>query len=309
MLRILVISLFVANLVLLGFQDSKPPPPQEPAVVTRAVEDDSIPTIYLFSEMMENRDLMAGNRQCFSLGPFHSVEDKDETRNRLTELTINISERQTQALVEKGYWVYMPPYESLLAANRALLSLQALGLKDIGIIYDGEWQYAISLGYFLRQSNALRRKKALEDRGHMPLIRVKRQAEPRYWLEYEQEIGSDLIALDFRDRPNDFMQRPLPCPEQEVTDKPSINPLEDIDEIIASLEIDENSEASSAADSLEEETPAPPGEDVQAETESGGETPPVDDNEPAGERGDEAQDDQASENDAESDDGSGSGEA
>ena len=117
MLRILVISLVVANLLLLGFQDSEPPPPAEPAVVAVVTEDDDLPTIYLFSEMMENRDLMAGNRQCFSLGPFHSVEDSDETRRRLTELTINISERQTQALVEKGYWVYMPPYESLLEAS------------------------------------------------------------------------------------------------------------------------------------------------------------------------------------------------
>lgn len=293
MLRILVISLFVANLLFLGFRGSKPPPAPESKVVAAPVEDNSIPTIHLFSEMMENRDLMEGNRQCFSLGPFHSVEDKDETRGRLTELTLNISERQTQALVEKGYWVYMPPYESLLAANRALLSLQALGLTDIGIIYNGEWQYAISLGYFLRQGNAFRRKEALEDRGYSPLIRVQRQAEPRYWLEYEQEIGSDLIALDFRDRPNDFMQRPLPCPEQVASAAPFNEPTEIAGEPTASVQTDEDAEALSnpeAGDNPPEETDAPADGGDQAEGEGAEGTSTNDTGESSDDNGGETQD-------------------
>jgi len=270
MLRILVISLFVANLLLLGFQGSQPAPPPEPAVVTTVVEDDGIPTIHLFSEMMENRDLMAGNRQCFSLGPFHSSEDRDETRNRLTELTINISERQTQALVEKGYWVYMPPYDSLLEANRALLSLQALGLKDIGIIYDGEWQNAISLGYFLRQKNALRRKKDLEDRGHSPMIRVQRQAEPRYWLEYEQVIGSDLVALDFSNRPNDFMQRALPCPEESGFPIVAVDPAPLVENLVQAQMGDVDIEAESSENGVADQEA-----NVESLPEDDGTTEPV----------------------------------
>ena len=64
----------------------------------------------------------------------------------------------------------------------------------------------------MRQENALKRKKGLEDRGYEPLMRVQRQAESRYWLDYEQDPGSDLIALDMQNRPNDFMQRSLPVP-------------------------------------------------------------------------------------------------
>ena len=216
MLRIIVISLFVANLLLLGFQSSKRATRPEAVQVRTVVEDSSIPTIYLFSEIMENRDLMAGNRRCFSLGPFHSEEDRIDVRTQLLEVSASISERQTQALVEKGYWVFMPPYISLLEANHELLSLQALGLNDIGVIYDGDWKNAISLGYFLRQENAVRRKKGLEDRGYAPLIRVQRLAEPRYWLDYEQNSGSDLISLDMQNRPNDFLQRAVPCPEQNI---------------------------------------------------------------------------------------------
>ena len=215
MLRIAVISLLVANLLLLGFQGSKPAVEPETIAKQTAVEDSSVPTIHLFSEMIQDQDLFSGNRRCFSLGPFHSSEDKYEIQILLEDVSANISERETLALVEKGYWVYMPPYESLLEANQALLSLQALGLKDIGVMYNGDWQNAVSLGYFLRQENALRRKKDLEERDFAPMIRVQRQSETRYWLDYEQNPGSALIAIDMQDRPNDFMRRSLPCPEQD----------------------------------------------------------------------------------------------
>lgn len=222
MLRIIVISLFLVNLLLLGFQSSKPTVETKPTVLSstaasRSVaEDSNVPILHLLSELMQNEDLMTGNRRCFSLGPFYSIEDRDEIRTRLLAVSDSISERQTHAMIEKGYWVYLPPLASLLEANQVLFSLQALGLKDIGIIYDDEWKNAISLGYFLRLENAQRRKKGLEDRGYTPLMRVRREAEPRFWLEYEQKPGSEFIALDMNNRPVDFMQRTLPCQEQEM---------------------------------------------------------------------------------------------
>ena len=235
MLRIIVISLFVANLLLFAFQSSKPEVEPENVSDQAVVDDADIPTIHLFGEMMQDQDLMSGSRRCFSLGPFHSSVDRDDIRTRLLEVSANISERQTQALVEKGYWVFMPPYLSLLEANQELLSLQALGLEDIGIIYSGDWKNAISLGYFLRQENALRRKKGLEDRGYAPLMRVQRQTEPRYWLDYELMPGSGLLSLDMQDRPNDFMQRSLPCPQQntfEMISEDSQSPVDDINQVV-----------------------------------------------------------------------------
>jgi len=231
MLRILVISLFVANLLLLAFQGSKPAVEPETRVTQTVVKDTGIPTIHLFSEILQDQGLLADNRQCFSLGPFHSSEEMDETRARLLEVSTRISERQTQALVEKGYWVFMPPYTSMLEANEELLSLQARGFEDISIVYSGDWKNAISLGYFMRQENAARHKKALEDKGYEPLMRVQRQSEPRYWLDYEQTPGSGLIALDMKNRPNDFMQRALPCPEEdlfEITGADAQEPAEDL---------------------------------------------------------------------------------
>jgi len=257
MLRLIVISLFVANLLLLGFQVNKPVVQEETPVIQAVAEDPNIPTINLFNEMMQDQKLMSGNRQCFSLGPFHSSEGRDEIFARLQDVSTSISERQTQALVEKGYWVFLPPYISLLEANQVLLSLRALGLEDVAIIFDGGWKNAISLGYFLRQKNATRRKKGLEERGYEPQLRVQRHTEPRYWLDYEQHPGSGLIALDMQNRPIDFMQRSLPCPEQDVFDAVAVTPQAPADDITqaqipensAETVLDENSEIEPEASS------------------------------------------------------------
>jgi hypothetical protein len=229
MLRIIVISLVVANLLLLGFQATKPDPePVKTAAPKRLSGDPRIPTIHLFSEIVEDEGLLSGGRRCFSIGPFYSLEDRDALLATLERVSNGVVERETEALVEKGYWIFMPPYISLLEANRELLSLKALGLSDVGIIYDGEWKNAISLGYFLRQENAQRRKGDLEKRGFEPRMMVRRQSEPRYWLDYEQSPGAELPVIDMQDRPNDFMQRPMPCPET-----PMVTAAEPVDEFTA----------------------------------------------------------------------------
>jgi hypothetical protein len=228
MLRILVISLFVVNLLLIGIWDKQPEVEKKAAAKSVSTQSSNIPTIHLFSEMIEDQDLLSDNRRCFSLGPFHSTDDLDIVYASLTEVSVTLSERQTQALVEKGYWAFLPPYSSLLEANEVLLSLQALGMKDIVVIYNGEWTNAISLGYFLRQENAVRRKNSLEERGYTPKIRVQRQSEDRYWLDYEQTPGSDLVALDMQDRPNDFMQRTMPCPARKIVEEPPSQVVEDV---------------------------------------------------------------------------------
>jgi hypothetical protein len=226
MLRIIVISLVLTNLLLLGFQASKPDL-QEQTPMTRSVTGDTdVPTMHLFEEMIGDQALMSGTRQCFSLGPFHSAEDRDQLRMQLKGKVAGYSERQTQALVERGYWVYIPPYDSLLEANQGLISVRALGLEDIAIIYDGEWENAISLGYFRRQENANRRKRQLEERNIEVQVRVSRHEEPRYWLDYEQKPGAELLKVDFRELPNDFRQRMLPCPELGFFSEADILPEE-----------------------------------------------------------------------------------
>lgn len=220
MLRILLISLLLANLALAAYQFSQSAEAKvtEKSLTAKAAisPDRNVPTIHLFSELIEDEGLLNGNRQCFTLGPFHSDDELVDFYAQLADMTVSLKERETQALVEKGYWVYLPPFTSLLEANQTLLSLQALGFKDMAVIYEGERKNSLSLGYFLRQGNAVRRKASIESKGFSPQMRIQRVAEPRYWLDYEQLPGSGFLALDMQGRPNDFMQRAMPCAEQPV---------------------------------------------------------------------------------------------
>ena len=58
MLRIIVISLVVANLFLLGFQGSAPEVKKEVVAPKRVSGDPRIPTIHLFSEIIEDHGLL-----------------------------------------------------------------------------------------------------------------------------------------------------------------------------------------------------------------------------------------------------------
>jgi hypothetical protein len=236
MLRIAVISLVLVNLLLLGFQSTRQNTQEVVDNVRPPAQDSNIPTIYLFNEINQDQGLMADNRRCFSLGPFHSADRLEETRVSLQSVSSTLSTRQTQALVEKGYWVFLPSFESFQMAHDALSILNARGLDDVAIIHTREWENAVSLGYFLRHKNALKRERWVVEQGFEPQVRVRRRVEPRYWLDYEQIPGAGRVALDMQDRPNDFLHRSLPCPElrsdelETVTDLAAPEPVNQSDE-------------------------------------------------------------------------------
>lgn len=223
MLRITVIALVVANLILFGFEVSKPA--KKPADAQAHAErpaaspgatDPGIPTVHLYSEIEDDPDLMAGARHCYTLGPFHSSAGRDAVRARIEPLAAAVSERRTEAMVEKGYWVFLPPYTTLAEASGTLRALKSVGVRDVGVLYDGEHAGGISLGYFLLKKNALKRKRSIEAKGYRPQMQMQRQAEPRFWLDYELLPGAGLPALDVDSLPVDFTQRTVPCGAPEV---------------------------------------------------------------------------------------------
>lgn len=215
MLRITVIALVVANLILLAFGISKPgasdpakaAAPAEPAAAT----DPGIPGIRLYSELGDDPAAMSGGRRCYTLGPFHSRAELDAARARIEPLAVGVGERRTEAMVDRGYWVFLPPYATLAEASKTLHFLKLLGFTDVGVIYDGEHARSISLGYFLRRKNALKRKQSFEAKGYRPQVRTQRQVEPRFWLDFELSLGAELPALDANNLPVDFEQRAVPC--------------------------------------------------------------------------------------------------
>jgi len=121
------------------------------------------------------------------------------------------------------------------------------------------------------------------------MIRVQRQSESRYWLDYEQSPGSELIAIDMQNRPNDFMRRSLPCPDQNpfettagVSEEPAVEterPQTQLPKEEAQPVLEENIEPQQAKDDSsqpEADDGAQPTEEIDFDVEESIDTGPVD---------------------------------
>jgi hypothetical protein len=185
-LRLLVIALVVANIALLGWHLAAPPPPvdEPPPAVLRPVVPPDTPTILMLSEMPAPP--AAEGRWCFAVGPFETIASREAAREYLLPVAGRLSERETEALVELGYWVTLPPFADFAGAGTAMRGLNQAGLQDTAVVSDDSGEYRVSLGYFLDQANARRRRDHARSLGFEADIRLQRETQPRYWLDYER---------------------------------------------------------------------------------------------------------------------------
>ena len=188
-LKLGAIVMVATNLVILGLQASKPPqPPSAPdAAVEQAHEE--LPSIRLLSELNELAP-EAAPQSCFTVGPFESSETTDAISDLIADQATGVATRQTEAFVDRGYWVYLPPFESARAGSRAVEALLDAGIEDIALIRHGRWNRAVSLGYFIEQSNALRRRQQVRALGMDAQMIIQRDDEVRYWVDYVQATGA-----------------------------------------------------------------------------------------------------------------------
>ncbi|WP_191621398.1 SPOR domain-containing protein [Marinihelvus fidelis] len=202
MSRLIVIALLAANLALLGYAAARVTPaqpvsqvmPQAPVEPRRWPAE--TPRIQLMAEMPAPATTVDPARRCWSVGPFETRQSRENTRLRLLDLADAIADRESEALVELGYWVTLPAYPSMADAVTGMQELTRAGLHDIAVVTDDTGDYRVSLGYFLQESNARRRRDQLRELGYEAETRLQREAQPRYWLDME------------RDRPDAFSPPP-----------------------------------------------------------------------------------------------------
>jgi hypothetical protein len=62
--------------------------------------------------------------------------------------------------------------------------LQQAGLKDVAVLADETGEHYVSLGYFLEEANARRRRDEVREMGFDVETRLKRETQMRFWLDY-----------------------------------------------------------------------------------------------------------------------------
>jgi hypothetical protein len=158
--------------------------------------DSGVPQLVLLSE----RDDSAGNAaeladrplsiaelgalDCTRIGPFPSQSDMRRAMTALTPLTERIQFKETRAVKSRGWWVYMPAFETRDSALRNARALAAQGIRDYYVVTAGDQQNTISLGLFRERSNAEKRQADLTALGFDAAMRERTDEAPEYWLEY-----------------------------------------------------------------------------------------------------------------------------
>jgi hypothetical protein len=148
---------------------------------------------------------------CYTAGPFETVPTLIEAREALGPLALGVKERDTEALVELGFWVSLPPLESFREAGALVQALNQAGQQDVAIVTDDSGEYRVSLGYFLEENNARRRRDEVRALGFDADTQVQRETQPRFWLDYAfRDVASAELAAAALPAGE---QREIPCPE------------------------------------------------------------------------------------------------
>ena len=218
MTRLIVIALLAGNLLLAAFQASRATPEDHSVQPIVRPDMSNVPSIRLLSELESGADAVTPERQCFTVGPFETGASKDVVRVSLLEHTDVIHERTTQALMELGYWVALPAFETFAEAGEAARELRKSGLEDLAVVNGEAGDYLVSAGYFLDESNALGRRDQVRELGYSAVTRLQREAQPRYWLDYELATGAPLASPMLADSIPVGMHRAVPCAKNMAGD-------------------------------------------------------------------------------------------
>lgn len=216
MIRLIVITLVAANLLFAGFQATLLTPEKKIVQALARVQVDHLPEIRLMSELENGGGSAAQGRQCFTVGPFETASSKERARDLLNDHADAVIERTTEALMELGYWVSLPAYPTLAEAGEAVRELRKTGLEDLGMVNDDSDDYLVSLGYFLDENNALRRRDQARELGFPAETRPQREGQPRYWLDYELPTGAPLATQALSDSIPAGLHRMIPCVDTDV---------------------------------------------------------------------------------------------
>ena len=120
--------------------------------------------------------------------PMHLVLDTTEN--------MSIRQRETEAIVDSGTWVYLPVQPDRETARNMALTMRDAGLGDAEVVGAGEWLNSVSLGFYVNHGFALERRAEARSLGFPVQVRKQQKVQPRYWLDYEQRVGAPYVVPD-----------------------------------------------------------------------------------------------------------------
>lgn len=218
-LKLFIIALLAANIALFGLEASKPPVEEKAGAGAVEATRNALPGITLLGEMT-GIDAGPTDRQCFTVGPFETLPTVEAIVEMLAEYTSRVKPRTTEAFVDRGYWVYLLPFENEISARQAIDTLYDAGYDDMALIRGGEFDNSVSLGYFISLSNATQHRDRIRELGFEAEFRIQREDESRFWVDYEQQAGVEYASRVLSGLVPPELHRPTAC--SDISDAPVI---------------------------------------------------------------------------------------
>ncbi|MFC1796096.1 SPOR domain-containing protein [Pseudomonadota bacterium] len=209
-LRMFVLSLVLINIVLFAARALQPGGSSADEPVQNEVRNTPRPSIELLENLPVNNAVVEPEISvepqeqpsaqaamespgCIQLGPFNSEDGLAVFQTEVVNLFERVQTLETESTVEKGYWVYLPPYPTRAEALQVVEQMSEAGAKDFYVVPRGITVNAVSLGVFRNMSRAERRQKQIRklDLGLDIAIELQTDIESRYWLQ-----GGPIDALD-----------------------------------------------------------------------------------------------------------------
>ncbi len=163
----------------------EPAQPQGPPV-NNAQQQASTPPPTKTDEPTEPKIVSPSIRACYSVGPFLQVNDVSNSAKIFAAVEgIATQQRAAAERTQAGYWVYVPPFDTLSAARAVLRDLQNREVRDVLVISEGAKANAISAGVYNAEAQAQERRDSIRAYGYRVEIDALFRTQPQYWLDVE----------------------------------------------------------------------------------------------------------------------------
>ena len=230
-LRMFVVSLLLVNIVLFAARALQPGGFSGDEPVEKEVKNTPRPSIELLEKLPVNdaapepeivdvspelpsAQAAVESPDCIQLGPFNSEDDLAVFRTEVVSILKRVQTLKTESIVEKGYWVYLPPYPTRAEALQVVEQMSKAGGKDFYVVPRGTTVNAVSLGVFRSMTRAERRREQIRQLG-LGLgvaIELQTETEPRYWLQGGPIDAQDPALIGLSSSYPHIEQLQMPCP-------------------------------------------------------------------------------------------------
>lgn len=212
-LRFLVMLMLTGNLGLWIWQQQLPLLPLPPDPQLDQPQSDTDPGVPSIEMVMHAGDEAS---QCSSFGPLRTPLEQQRAVERIRTFAQTVWIRESRSVVERGWWVYLPPVTTRAEALKQAEQIAEAGIDDYFVVTAGDMENTVSLGLYSEEAKARERQARIQAQGFDAGIGLRREPEPRYWVDYRLDPQRrDLGRILLRAFP-EAVRVSIPCPGSEL---------------------------------------------------------------------------------------------